>query len=167
MNQFENGLKKLLIGQLSELYFCENQLLKALENMSKAATAPKLKGLFLEHRNQTQGHVERLQAVFAELRAEPSAYPCRALQGLLEDGTWMMHRLKGDPHLDEALVAAAQKVELFEIASYRSAIHLAEMLGLAKVVELCRSILDEEMETDDLLKHALDRNAEPHGVAAR
>ncbi|HEX2617791.1 MAG TPA: DUF892 family protein, partial [Flavobacteriales bacterium] len=92
MNAFENGIKKLLIAQLSELFFCEGQLIHALEAMAKAAHDPRLKALFQTHKRETEGHVERIAACFAELNETPKAFPCRATQGLVEDGAWLIHR---------------------------------------------------------------------------
>lgn len=163
MNTFENGMRKLLIGHLSELYFCESRLLKALENMANAAMNDRLKRLFMSHRTETMGHVARLEACFSVLHETPQAYPCRSIDGLLEDGKWIIHTLKDDPSLDLALVAAAQKVETFEASSYRSAIHLAKQLGLEKVVELLKSTLQEEEEADAKLSKVLQQD----GVDAR
>lgn len=151
MNHFEQGMNKLLVSQLADLYFCENQLIGALQKMADAATGPQLKKAFNEHRLQTVGHVHRLEAAFAELKETPKAFPCRALDGLLDDSRWMMQRLKGDPTLDMALAAAAQKVEMFEVASYRSAVRLARQLGNEKVAMLCQGILDEELAADETL----------------
>jgi|GEM_PF-2623963 len=151
MNHFELGMNKLLVSQLAALYFCENQLIGALQRMADAAQNPQLKKAFTEHRLQTEGHVRRLEAAFSELKETPKAFPCRALDGLLDDSKWMMQRLKGDPALDMALIAAAQKVEMFEVASYRSAVRLANQLGNARVAELCQVTLDEELAADDKL----------------
>lgn len=151
MNSFENGMSKLLLAQLADLYFCENQLVGALQKMADAAKAPELKKAFLDHRQETIGHVHRIETAFAEIRQTPKAFPCRALDGLLDDGKWMMYQLKNDPALDAALITAAQKVEMFEVASYRSAVRLAQQLGHEKLAELCQGILDEELAADEKL----------------
>lgn len=151
MNNFENGMSKLLLAQLADLYFCENQLIGALQKMSDAAHDPKLKKAFRDHRQETIGHVHRLEAAFAEMNEIPKAFPCRGLDGLLDDSKWMMYRLKDDPALDVALIAAAQKVEMFEAASYRSAVRMARQLGNEKLAVLCQGILDEELAADDKL----------------
>ena len=148
MNPFEQGMNKLLVSQLANLYFCENQLIGALLRMAEAAQDPHLKDALNEHRQQTIGHVHRLEAAFVELKETPRAFPCRALDGLLDDTKWTIQRLKGDPTLDWALTSAAQKVELFEVASYRSAVRLARQLGNEKVAVLCEGILDEELVAD-------------------
>lgn len=156
MNSFEKGMTTLLLGQLSELFYCENQLVRALDNMAAAARSLKLKKLFRDHRAETIGHVDTLGAVFKELGETPRAYPCRGLEGLLEDGKWKMNLLKNDPALDTALVMVAQKVELYEVASYRSLIQMAQQLGHDKVAGMCTSILEQETAADEKLSRILD-----------
>ena len=151
MNTFEQGMSKLLLAQLADLYFCENQLIGALQRMADAARDPGLKKAFRDHRQDTIGHVHRLEAAFAEMKEIPKAFPCRALDGLLDDGKWMMYQLKDDPALDVALIALAQKVEMFEVASYRSAVCLAKQLGHEKLAVLCQGILEEELAADEKL----------------
>ena len=151
MNAFERGMRKLLVAQLSEIYFCENQLLHALDAMAQRAHDAGLKELFVQHRAETKGHAERLEAAFAELDEVPKAYPCRGMDGLLDDGKWLMHILKHDPSLDLALITAAQKVEAIEAASYRALIRLCEQLGEDRIAELCTANLEEELEADEKL----------------
>jgi Mn-containing catalase len=162
MNAFELGMRKLLIAQLSEMYFCENQLLHALDVMAHRVHDPGLKELFISHRLETIEHAHRLEAAFAELKEEPKAFPCRGVDGLLDDGKWVMHKLKYDPALDLAVVAAAQKVEAIEAAGYRAIIRLCEQLGQEKIAELCSSNLEEELEADEKLHaRATELNQEP------
>jgi ferritin-like metal-binding protein YciE len=167
MNPFETGVKKLLLAQLSELFYCESQLVHALDAMARAAHDPALKRLFQEHRKETEGHVQRVIACFAELHETPRAFPCRATQGILEDGSWLIHRLKDDPSLDHALVAAAQRTEMFEAASYNSLIRMAGILGLSKVVEIAQGILDEEIDANGKLETVLHQHAEPEVAKQR
>lgn len=148
MNTFENGMTKLLVSQIAEIYFCENQLLHALDRMAEAATHPELKALFLEHRVETEGQITRLESIFTTWNETPRAYPCRGMEGLLENGLWTMRNLKHDPALDTALIAAAQKVEMLEIAAYRSAIALARQLGQEQIAGICEVSLDEETGAD-------------------
>lgn len=151
MNAFEKGVTKLLIAQLSELYFCENQLVLALERMEQAAHSAELKELFKSHRGETIGHIHRVEAMFGHLGETPRVYPCRIVEGLLEDGTWLMHTMKGEATLDIALVEAAHKTEMIEAASYRSAIRLARQLGHEPIAQLCELNMDEELEADEKL----------------
>ena len=148
MNTFETGMTKLLVAQLSELYFCENQLLHALDRMAQAAHDQELKQLFLDHRSETKEQVRRLESAFASMGEVPRAFPCQGVEGLLADGQWLIHTMKDDPVLDTALIAAAQKVENIEAASYRSAITLARQLGREDVAQQCEANLDEELEAD-------------------
>jgi len=148
MNAFELGMRKLLIVQLAEIYFCENQLLHALDTMAQRAHAPALKQFFADHRKETLEHAHRLEAAFAELQEVPKAFPCRGMDGLLENVRSLMHNLKDDPALDQALIAAAQKVEALEAASYRSIIRLCQQLGQEWIAALCTSNLTEELEAD-------------------
>jgi len=152
MNPFELGMRKLLVAQLSEIYFCENQLLHALDSMAQRAHDPGLKELFANHRKETLEHTHRLEAAFAELQEVPKAFPCRGMDGLLEDGRTLMHLLKDDPSLDQALIAAAQKVEALEATSYRSIIRLCVQLGQERIAQLCDANLEDELGADEQLQ---------------
>jgi len=144
-------LKALLVQHLAKLYYVENQLVRALRMMSDAATAPELKAAFLAHRKETKGHVERVATTFSELNEKVQAHTCQAIEGLLEDGKWMIHTMEPGAVLDVALIGAAQQVELFEVASYRTVCGLAKQLQLQKVAELCEGILYEEQDADNKL----------------
>ena len=111
-----DSLRDLYVEGLKDLYSAENQLLKALPRMAKAATAPELRAAFAEHLEVTRGQVERLERVFEGLGASPKGKKCRAMEGLIEDGREVMTE-DGDPAvIDAALICAAQKVEHYEIA---------------------------------------------------
>lgn len=103
-----------------------------------------LKALFLSHRAETVTQVGRLEAAFAELKETPNVFPTCTVDGLMADGRWTIHTLKGDPALDRALLAAAQRTEALEVAMYNGLIQAAKELGHAKVAELCGSNLAEE-----------------------
>jgi ferritin-like metal-binding protein YciE len=152
MNPFEQGMTRLLVAQLSELYHCESELLHGLQEMADAAQHEELRSFFAQHRQETIGHVRRLEAMFESLAHEPRALSCRAMEGQLLDITLLIGRLKDDAVLDIALVAAAQKMELMEVASYRSAAHLARQLGLEGIAEQCEHTLLEEREADRKLQ---------------
>jgi len=151
MAHMNTDLKALLVHQLAKLYYAENQLVRALKMMSNAATEPALKAAFLAHRVETKGHVDRIAATFPELNENVQAHTCQAIEGLLENGKWMIHTMKPGATLDIALIGAAQQVELFELASYRNVIGLAKQLRSEKVAELCEGILCEELEADSKL----------------
>lgn len=148
MNTFEKGMTQLLISHMSELFFCESKLVGALDKMSRAASDERLRKLFTAHREETIGHIQRLEEAFAQIGERPRAFPCRGMEGLLDDGVWLMQTMKGTLTLDHALIGAAQKVEMLEIASYRSLVRLARQLGQDKLAQLFEGILDEEHAAD-------------------
>jgi ferritin-like metal-binding protein YciE len=145
------SLETLLVQEIKDLYSAETQLVKALPKMAKAATDETLKQGFLDHLEETKVHVERLEEIAKALDATPRGKTCKAMKGLVEEGSEAIEE-EGDPSLrDLALIIAAQKVEHYEIAGYGSARTLAESLGLDDVVDVLQSTLDEEGATDKKL----------------
>ena len=152
------SLKDLYREQLKDLYSAETQLLDALPKMAEAASAPDLKRAFSDHLRQTQEHVRRLERVFEELGERPQGHTCEGMKGLIREGEEMM-AMKGDPAvLDAGLIAAAQRVEHYEIAGYGTVRTYAELLGHDGHMTLLERTLDEEEQTDELLT----RLAESH-----
>ncbi len=146
-----DSLETLLVEELKDIYNAENQLLKALPKMAKKATSDELKSGFEEHLEQTRVHVKRLEEVFEELGKTAKGKTCHAMKGLLEEGAEIMGE-EMEPHvMDAALIAAAQKVEHYEIASYGTVRTWAEMLGKDSACDLLQQTLDEEKETDEKL----------------
>lgn len=145
MNAYEKGMTQLLIAQLGELLFCESKLVGTLDKMMHAATDERLKKLLNYHRQETLDHVTRLEAALAVLVERPKAHPCRGMEGLLEDGNWLLHTMRGTLTLDIALVNTVQKVEMVKIAAYRCLLRMAQHLGYVELVELCEGIVDEEV----------------------
>ncbi len=144
-------LHDLLVDQLRDLYSAENQILKALPKMAKAASSEELAAGFEEHLEQTRGHVERLEQICAQLDVTPKGKKCKAVEGLVEEGKELMGEDAEPEVLDAGLVAAAQKVEHYEIASYGTARTWAAQLGLDEAADLLQQTLDEEKETDQKL----------------
>ena len=144
-------LQDLLVDHLKDLYSAENQLIKALPKMAKAATNPELKDGFTEHLEQTRGQVTRLESICEQLGVSPKGKKCAAMEGLVEEGKELMEEDAEPGVLDAGLIAAAQKVEHYEIASYGSARTWAERLGLEEAVRLLQETLDEEKATDEKL----------------
>lgn len=146
-------LEEVLVDQLRDLLSAEGQLVKALPKMAKAAQDPKLKEAFEKHTEQTKGHVERLKQVFELLGERPKAKPCKAMQGLVEEGQETIEEGKEKEAVaaDLALAVAAQKVEHYEMAGYGSVRTIAEQLGNQKVARLLNQTLTEEEKTDQLL----------------
>jgi ferritin-like metal-binding protein YciE len=146
-----DSLQKLYIEELRDLYNAENQLLKALPKMAKHASHQELKQAFETHLEQTEGHVERLEDIFEKLDEKPTGKTCKGMKGLIEEGSEMLDKAGDKSVLDAGLIAAAQRVEHYEIAGYGTVRTFANMLGEAEAAELLQETLDEEGETDKLL----------------
>lgn len=140
-------LNELFIDELKDLYNAENQLVKALPKMAKAATSPDLVSGFEEHLEQTKGHVERLESIFKSLGEDPKGKTCKGMEGLIEEGSEAIEEYEG-PVRDAALIGAAQRVEHYEIAAYGTVIALAQQLGEEEHVDALEQTLEEEKETD-------------------
>ena len=145
------SLESLFVHELKDLLSAEKQLIKALPKMAKGASSESLKAAFEEHLEQTKGHVDRLDQIFELLGKSARAEHCKAMEGLIEEGSDLLEE-DGEPVVkDAALIGAAQKVEHYEISAYGTSRSLAELLGLNKAVELLQQTLDEEKETDQKL----------------
>jgi ferritin-like metal-binding protein YciE len=144
-------IEELLVQEIKDLYSAETQLVKALPKMAKAASDPELRAGFESHLEETKTHVDRLEQVAQLLDASPRGKACKAMKGLIEEGSEVIDE-DGDPTVkDLALIVAAQKVEHYEIAGYGSVRTFAEVLGHSEVVELLQLTLDEEGATDQAL----------------
>lgn len=148
-----SALEELLVEEMKDLLHAEGQLVKALPKMAKAAHNPELKQAFQKHLEETKGHVERLKAAFELLGARAKAKPCQAMQGLVAEGSETIQegKEKDEAIADLALVAAAQKVEHYEISGYGTLRAVAEQIGNQKVAKLLAQTLAEEEKTDKLL----------------
>lgn len=146
-----NAMEDLLIEQVEDLYDAEKRLTGALPKMAEAAHAPELETAFREHLAETEGHVTRLEQAFKLLGREPKRDTCDAMKGLISEGEEMIEA-KGDPHVrDAALVAAAQRVEHYEMAGYGAARNFAKRCGRDDIAELFQATLDEEKAADSTL----------------
>lgn len=140
------------LSALKDIYWAEKHLIPALKKMAKAATSPELAQAFNDHMHQTEGHCERLAKVFEMLGKKPTAKKCEAMNGLIEEAQDLIKETeKGTEVRDVALIAAAQKVEHYEIATYGTLRTLAHTLGLEKIRRLLQQTLDEEKTTDQSL----------------
>ena len=156
-----NTFTDLYVEKLKDLYSAEQQILKALPKMAKAATHRELQDAFETHRQQTETHVDRLERIFEELGRSPHGKLCRGVQGIIEEGAEL---IKEDPDaglLDAGLLAEAQSVEHYEMASYGSARTWAEQLGYADQAGLLQQTLDEERQTDELLTTLAEQSVNP------
>jgi ferritin-like metal-binding protein YciE len=145
------ALQELYIDELKDIYNAENQLVKALPKMAKAASSAELRTGFEEHLEQTRGHVQRLEQIFKELGEKPSGKKCKGMEGLVAEGQEMMGEDFEDDVMDAALISAAQRVEHYEIAAYGTVRTYAELLGEDTAVQLLEQTLEEEKETDQKL----------------
>jgi len=163
-----SSLDDLLVHELQDIYHAEGQILKALPKMAKTATNPDLKAAFEEHRVQTEGHVRRLEEVFKLLGLPAKGKKCEGMAGLIEEGKKTMEEDAEPEVLDAALIAAAQKVEHYEIASYGCVCTYAEMLGLDQIHDLLGKNLEEEEATDQrltaLAESVINIEAEEEGL---
>ncbi len=146
-----DSLKSLLEDQIKDLYSAENQLVKALPRMAKAATSESLRDAFHSHLEETRGHVERLQQIAQILETKPGGKKCKAMEGLVEEGKEVLEEVGEGSVVDAALIAAAQRVEHYEISSYGTARAIAERLGDRRIIKLLEATLDEEMAADENL----------------
>lgn len=146
-------LDDVLMDSLQDLYHAEKQITRALPKMVKAASDPQLQEAFQEHLEVTENQISRLEECFEELGVKAKAKACPGMQGIIEEGKELIESAsKGNPAaLDAALVAAAQKVEHYEISAYGSARTFAETLGYEHVAELLQQTLDEESQTNEKL----------------
>jgi Mn-containing catalase len=146
-------LRELLTEELKDLLHAENQLVKALPKMAKAANDPDLRTAFEDHLVQTKGHVERLKEIFELLDEKPKAKPCKGMAGLVEEGQEAITDGKEmeEAPADLALIGAAQRVEHYEIAAYGTARAIAEQMERRDIVKLLSQTLAEEEKADQLL----------------
>jgi ferritin-like metal-binding protein YciE len=146
-----DSLRELLEEELKDLYDAEKQLTKALPKLAKKATSPDLKEAFTEHLQQTEGHIERLEEAFESLGMPARGKACKGMRNLISEGNDMIADAEDDATRDALMIAAAQKVEHYEIASYGTTRTWASLLGKNDVAELLEGILDEEKTADQKL----------------
>jgi ferritin-like metal-binding protein YciE len=152
------SLEDLFVTELKDLYSAENQLIKALPKMAKAASAPELAKAFEEHLEKTRGHAERLERIFEMLGTASKGKKCKAMEGLIEEGKEVLDLDADEAVQDAALIAAAQRVEHYEMAGYGCVRTWARELGREDAARLLQQTLDEEAEADQ----TLTRIAESH-----
>jgi ferritin-like metal-binding protein YciE len=156
-------LDDLFLDTLKDIYFAEKQILKALPKMARAVQSEEGKVGFLQHRDETQGHVERLEQVFEIIGKPARGKTCEAIQGILAEGEEIMEEFKGSAALDAGLISSAQAVEHYEIARYGTLIAWAGQLGLKDAVPLLRATLAEEDATDKKLTQLAQSQANAKG----
>jgi ferritin-like metal-binding protein YciE len=145
------SLDELFVDELKDLYHAEKQLVKALPKMAKAATSEELRKAFTDHLEQTKNHVTRIEQVFESCDEKAKAKVCKGMQGLIEEGQETMEEDAAEEMADLGLIAAAQKVEHYEIAGYGTMRTFAQILGNQDAVRLLSETLREEEAADKLL----------------
>lgn len=146
-----DALRELYIDELKDLYSAENQLVKALPKMAKAASSDELRAAFEEHLEQTKNQVQRLDQIFGMLDENAKGKKCVGMEGLIKEGAELMGEDYEDEVMDAGLIGAAQRVEHYEIAAYGTARTFAELLDEQEHVSLLQETLNEEKETDQKL----------------
>jgi ferritin-like metal-binding protein YciE len=160
-----NNLEDAFVDELRDLLHAEKQITKALPRMAKKCESDELRGAFEQHLAQTEQQIERLEQVFELLDMKPRAKKCEGIEGILSEGKEIMEEAEADV-MDAALIAAAQKVEHYEIASYGTVCTWAEQLGCdRKILDLLKRTLSEEKETDQKLTRLAEQSANPQAAA--
>ncbi len=155
-------IEKLFIQELKDLYSAENQITKALPKMVKAASSGDLKKAFEAHLRETEGQIERLVEICNILGTAPKGKSCEGMKGVLEEGSSVLQETKEGDVRDAALIAAAQRVEHYEMAAYGTVRTYAELLGQEKIAKLLEETLEEEKAADQKLTSIAQKvNAQP------
>jgi ferritin-like metal-binding protein YciE len=161
-----NDLNDLFVQQLEDLYDAEKRLTEALPKMAEAASSSELGNAFRSHLEETRGHVNRLERIFERLGKSPERETCQAMKGLIAEGDKMIDAKGSDAVRDAALIAAAQRVEHYEMAGYGAVRSFAQCLGLDDVAGMLQQTLDEEGEADKKLTGIAESAVNPQARAA-
>jgi ferritin-like metal-binding protein YciE len=159
-------MEDLFVDQIEDLYDAEQRLVKALPKMAEAATSDDLRNAFEGHLEQTKGHVQRLEEVFAELGKDAKKKTCEAMKGLIKEGDDVADEIAQSPLRDAGLIGAANRVEHYEMAAYGTARDLAKTLGLSRSAKLLEQTLEEEKEADAKLTKIAQSQINPNAMRA-
>jgi ferritin-like metal-binding protein YciE len=161
-------MNDLFLNEIRDLYDAERQLTKALPKMAKASSSEELRSAFQEHLSETEGHVQRLEQIFEAMGEKGTGKKCAAMSGLVKEGDEMAAEISAGPLRDAGLIAAAQKVEHYEISGYGSARTHAQLLGHMDAVSLLEETLGEEKAADEKLNEIAESivNEEAAGGSA-
>jgi len=144
-------LHDAFIDELRDAYDAEKQLLKALPKLAKAATSPDLSQAFLTHRDETQGHIAKLEEVFGTIDEKVRGKHCDGIAGIIEEGKAAMEEDFDETTMDAVLIASGQRAEHYEMAAYGTLVAWAKAMGHDDAADLLQQILDEEKATDEKL----------------
>jgi len=156
----------LFLEQIEDLYDAEQRLVKALPKMAEASTSQALRDAIESHLEQTKGHVTRLERIFGELGKDAQGQTCEAMKGLLKEGEDTIAEIPNILLRDAGIIAAGNRVEHYEIASYGSAKSFAKTLGLDSVAALLEQTLQEEKEADQILTSLAESMVNDQAVRA-
>src|SRR5581483_3878958 len=154
--EMNNDLHELFLDELADVYNAEQQLIKALPKMAKSAQSEELKEAIESHLEETREQASRLEEVAKGLEESIKRKTCAAMRGLIEEADDLLKEQKNSSALDAAIIAAAQKVEHYEIASYGTLVAWAEQMGHDEAVNRLRERVDEEKEADDKLSSSAE-----------
>lgn len=160
----EKNLEALFLHNLKDIYFAEEQILKALPAMAQAAEADELKAAFETHRTETEDQIRRLERIFELLDQRPQGTPCEGILGIIKEGQKVMQDFAGGEAFEAGLIAAAQSIEHYEIARYGTLKAWADQLGLAEAADLLEQSLEEETDTDEILTELAEDAINPEAV---
>jgi ferritin-like metal-binding protein YciE len=152
------SMNDLFLHTLKDIYYAEKQIYKNLPKMAKSAKSPDLKRAFEKHREETDGHIDRLETIFDQCGVAPRAIRCDAMDGILAEAKDVMEEIEEGQVHDAGMLAAAQTVEHYEIARYGTMIAWADQLGMKEASKLLGETLDEEKKTDQLLTRLAEAN---------
>ena len=161
----EKTLHDAFILEIRDIYDGERQITKALPKMIKKGSSDELRTALEEHLEQTHGHIQRLEQVFAELEEKPRGKHCEGIAGLLEEGKSMMEEDFDDAAMDACLIGAGQRVEHYEMAAYGTLVAWAQAMGHEEVVSLLQQTLDEEEAADEKLSEIAEGGVNDEAAA--
>lgn len=162
----QKNLESLFHDTLRDIYYAERKISKTLPKMARGVQSEELKASFQQHKEETDGQIERLQQIFEMIGKRAQGKTCQAIDGIVEEGEEILDEYKGTPALDAGILASAQAIEHYEITRYGTLKRWAEVLGMQDAVALLDQTLQEESKTDELLTQLADKSVNEQAVAA-
>jgi ferritin-like metal-binding protein YciE len=162
----QKTLDNLFYDALRDIYYAERKISKSLPKMARGAQSEELKSAFQQHKEETDGQIERLQEVFELVGKRAQGKTCPAIDGIIEEGEEVLEEFKGSPALDAGLLAAAQAVEHYEISRYGTLKRWAKELGIDDAAKLLDQTLQEESHTDELLTEIAEKTVNREAMSA-
>ena len=163
----EKSLQDLFVHSLKDIYYAEKAITKALPKIIEKAKHEELKSALGAHLEETRGHVQRLERVFAELDLKPAAVKCEAIEGILKEGDEVLEEFGDSPAGDAGIIFGCQAVEHYEINRYGTLIAWATELKLNSVAKILKQTLEEEYNADDKLSTLAESGENKEGIVRR